>query len=113
MALGIIFIGMIPTYPPDMESYLFGNILSVTRLDIIAMAVMTVIIVFITIVLFNDWKTFLFDPEFAKLRGIKPRFRVFIINFNSINSSSFNKSSRNYISNSFTYSTSSNCKIIL
>lgn len=79
MALGIIFIGMIPTYPPDMESYLFGNILSVTKLDIIAMAVMTVIIVFITIVLFNDWKTFLFDPEFAKLRGIKTTFLEYLL----------------------------------
>lgn len=79
MALGIIFIGMMPTYPPDMDSYLFGNILSVTRTDIIAMAVMTIIIVFITITLFNDWKAFLFDPEFSKIRGIKTTFLEYLL----------------------------------
>ncbi len=55
--------------------FLFGNIfISQARLDIIAMAVMTVIIVFITIVLFNDWKTFLFDPEFCKIKRNKTTF---------------------------------------
>ena len=79
MALGIIFIGMMPTYPPDMDSYLFGNILSVTKTDIIAMAVMTGIIVFITIILFNDWKAFLFDPEFSKIRGLKTTFLEYLL----------------------------------
>ena len=79
MALGIIFIGMMPTYPPDMDSYLFGNILSVTKTDLIAMAVMTAIIVFITIILFNDWKAFLFDPEFSKIRGLKTTFLEYLL----------------------------------
>lgn len=79
MALGIIFIGMMPTYPPDMNSYLFGNILSVTKIDIIAMSIMTVIIVLITIVLFNDWKAFLFDPEFSKIRGLKTTFLEYLL----------------------------------
>lgn len=79
MALGIIFVGMMPSYPPDMNSYLFGNILSVTRTDLLAMAIMTGIIVLITIVLFNDWKTFLFDAEFSKLRGLKTNFLEYLL----------------------------------
>lgn len=79
MALGIIFVGMMPSYPPDMNSYLFGNILSVTRTDLLAMAIMTGIIVLITIVLFNDWKAFLFDAEFSKLRGLKTNFLEYLL----------------------------------
>ena len=79
MALGIIFVGMMPSYPPDMNSYLFGNILSVTRTDLLAMAVMTGIIVIITIILFNDWKAFLFDPEFSKLRGLRTTFLEYLL----------------------------------
>lgn len=79
MALGIIFIGLMPSYPPDMNSYLFGNILSVTNTDLIAMAVMSVIIVVITIVLFNDWKAFLFDAEFSKIRGLRTTFLEYLL----------------------------------
>lgn len=79
MALGIIFIGMMPTYPPDMNSYLFGNILSVTRGDLIAMSIMTAIIIIVTVVLFNDWKTYLFDPEFSKIGGLKTTFLEYLL----------------------------------
>ena len=34
MALGILFIGLTPGYPPDMTSYLFGDILTVSTLYI-------------------------------------------------------------------------------
>ena len=35
MALGILFIALRPGYPPDLNSYLFGNILSVTKSDLL------------------------------------------------------------------------------
>lgn len=79
MALGIIFIGLMPSYPPDMNSYLFGNILSVTKVDLIAMILMSIIIVLVTIILFNDWKAFLFDAEFSKLRGGGTNFLEFLL----------------------------------
>jgi len=79
MALGIIFIGLMPTYPPDMDSYLFGNILSVTKTDIFAMFIMTAIIVTTTLILFNDWKAYLFDPEFSKIRGLRTTFLEFLL----------------------------------
>src|SRR5574344_249746 len=37
MALGTAFIGFMDGYPPDMSSYLFGNILTVTKSDLIMM----------------------------------------------------------------------------
>ncbi|MDO5844441.1 MAG: metal ABC transporter permease [Methanocorpusculum sp.] len=79
MALGIAFIGMMPGYAPDMTSYLFGNILSVTKADIILMFVLTCIVVFIVAMLFNDWKSYLFDEQFAYLNGMKTVFLEYLL----------------------------------
>ena len=79
MALGIGFIGLMPGYPPDMNSYLFGNILAVTQLDLYIMLPLTLIVAFAIISLFNDWKAFLFDQSFAKISGIKTAFLEYLL----------------------------------
>ncbi|SHJ67611.1 metal ABC transporter permease [Parasporobacterium paucivorans] len=79
MALGIIFISLMPGYPPDLNSYLFGNILSVTRLDLNMMIIMTFITVVVIIALFNNWKAYLFDDEFASIIGIKTVFLEYFL----------------------------------
>lgn len=79
MALGIAFTGMMTGYPPDMNSYLFGNILSVRKLDIYIMLPLTLIILLTITVLFNDWKAFLFDSDFAKINGIKTTFLEYLL----------------------------------
>lgn len=79
MALGILFISLMKGYPPDLTSYLFGNILSVTRSDIYLMLVLTIIVVSIIIVLFNDWKAYLFDEEFASIIGIRTALLEYLL----------------------------------
>ena len=74
MALGIAFVGLMPGYPPNLDSYLFGNILSVTKIDTYMIAVMAFIVVITMIVFFNDWKAYLFDEKFAKIIKIKTVF---------------------------------------
>ena len=74
MALGIAFIGIAPGYPPDMDSYLFGNILSVTRKDLLTMVIMTAVIIAVIFIFYNDWKLYLFDEEFASIIGLKTTF---------------------------------------
>lgn len=69
MSLGILFIGLIPGYPPDVTSYLFGNILSVTSFNLILIFIITVIVALVIFMNYNDWKAHLFDPEFAKIIG--------------------------------------------
>lgn len=71
MASGIAFVSLMPGYPPDMNSYLFGNILSVTKADLNIMLPLTVIVLLSVIIFFNDWKAFLFDNRFAKIMGQK------------------------------------------
>ena len=71
MALGILFISLTPGYPPDMTSYLFGDILTVSSFYLKIMGVLSLIIVFSITAIFNYWKAYLFDEEFAKVLGLK------------------------------------------
>lgn len=71
MALGVLFVSIMPTYPPDMSSYLFGNILTVSIDDLAVMIVLTVLIILTISVFYYDWKAFLFDPEFAGIIGFR------------------------------------------
>lgn len=79
MALGILFIALMPGYPPDLSSYLFGNILSVTKVDLYLMISLTLIVMLVIIILFNDWKAYLFDEEFASIIGIKTTFLEYLL----------------------------------
>ncbi len=79
MALGILFIFLMPGYPPDLSSYLFGSILSVTKADLYLMISLTIIVTAVVFILFNDWKAYLFDEEFASIRGIKTAFLEYLL----------------------------------
>ncbi|MTI48288.1 metal ABC transporter permease [Sporosalibacterium faouarense] len=70
MALGILFIAITPGYPPDMTSYLFGDILTVSSSSIIMMSMIDLIIVIVIFSLYNYWKAYFFDEEFSKVIGI-------------------------------------------
>ena len=70
MALGILFIYIAPGYMPDMTSYLFGDILSVSKGSIIYMSLFTFIIVMLFIMLYNYLILYLYDEEYTKIRGI-------------------------------------------
>jgi len=71
MALGILFIGFTPGYPPDVSSYLFGDILTVRRMDVWLMGALTVFMILAITSLFNYWKAYLFDEEFLRVLGVK------------------------------------------
>lgn len=70
MALGILFIALTPGYPPDMNSYLFGNILTVTRFNLAIMVGMTVLVLGVIFLFFQQWKAYLFDEEFTTILGL-------------------------------------------
>lgn len=70
MSLGIFFVSFMPGYPPDMTSYLFGDILTVSNFSLNMMIVANVIVLASVILLFNYWKAYLFDEEFSKVIGI-------------------------------------------
>ena len=73
MALGILFIAMTPGYPPDMTSYLFGDILTISRSNVMLMAALVVIVTTSIFSFFSYWKSFLFDDEFSSVMGLNVR----------------------------------------
>jgi len=79
MACGIFFIGMKKGYAPDIDSYLFGNILSVSKLDIYLMLALSAVIAFIIVSLFSHWKAYLFDEEFATVTGVNTAFLEYLL----------------------------------
>jgi zinc transport system permease protein len=79
MALGIFFIALMPGYPPDLSSYLFGSILSVTKADLKLIFLLTFIVVLVIVCFYNDWKAYLFDSEFASIIGVKTTFLEYLL----------------------------------
>jgi zinc transport system permease protein len=70
MALGIIFVFMTPGYTPNLMSYLFGNILTVTISELIWMFILNVVIIFFFSVFFRKILYIAFDEEFARAAGL-------------------------------------------
>jgi zinc transport system permease protein len=79
MALGILFIALRPGYPPDLSSYLFGNILSVTRADLWLMLILAFLVLAVVTILYQDWKNYLFDEEFAFVMGKPTGFMEYLL----------------------------------
>lgn len=70
MALGIIFVFITPGYTPNLMSYLFGNILTVTISELIWMFVLNLVIIFFFSVYFRKILYIAFDEEFARASGL-------------------------------------------
>ena len=79
MALGILFIALAPGYMPDMTSYLFGDILSVSTTSLIYMAAFTVVVSIVFFALYNPIILYLFDEDYASARGINTRLLGWIV----------------------------------
>lgn len=79
MSLGILFIAFTPGYPPDMSSYLFGNILTVVKLDIQIMLILDIIILLTVMIFFQRLKAYMFDEEFATILGINVVFLDYLL----------------------------------
>lgn len=71
MALGILFISIAPGYMPDMTSYLFGDILSVSTESLVYMAVFTAVIIVLFTMLYNYIIVYLYDEQYAKTKRIR------------------------------------------
>jgi len=66
MAIGIIFIYRTPGYSPNLMSYLFGSILTVSNADIIALGIMSVILILYFGIFYRTILYISFDEVFAR-----------------------------------------------
>lgn len=71
MAIGILMIGFIDSYKPDLFSYLFGNILTVDRFYLYLTLGLGVGVLIVLSFLFKRFIFITFDRELANLQGIK------------------------------------------
>jgi len=77
MSMGILFIAKTPGYADPM-SYLFGNILLVSRGDLVLLAVLDAIVILLAWRGYFQLEASAFDEEFARTRGV-PTDAVFLI----------------------------------
>ena len=70
MAIGIVFISRTPGYNVDLLSYLFGNILLISRDQLFVIATLDAVILSLVTVFYKPLLAIAFDEEFARLRGI-------------------------------------------
>lgn len=66
MAIGIIFIYLTPGYTPNLMSYLFGSILTVSKADIIALGIMSAVLIVYFGVFYRAILYISFDEVFAR-----------------------------------------------
>ncbi len=70
MAIGVLAIWLTPGYPPDMTSYLFGDILNVNKSYLIMMEIFAPITLLFSISFFKYLRLYLFDENYTKIIGI-------------------------------------------
>ncbi|WP_456446504.1 metal ABC transporter permease [Thiolapillus sp.] len=74
MSIGILFISRTPGYATDLVSYLFGNILLVSREQIGHMAILDLLVIGMVLAFYRQFLAVSFDEEFARLRGVPVNF---------------------------------------
>lgn len=79
MALGIIFVFLTPGYTPNLMSYLFGNILTVTVSELLWMFVLNILIILFFSVYFRKVLYIAFDEEFARAAGLPVNFINYLV----------------------------------
>jgi zinc transport system permease protein len=79
MALGVIFVFLTPGYTPNLMSYLFGNILTVSRQEIWAMFVLTIVLAGVFGYWFRNILYIAFDEEFARASGLPVAFFNYLV----------------------------------
>jgi zinc transport system permease protein len=70
MAVGILFLHKTPGYAPNLMTYLFGDILSVERQDVLWTLALVVLVVVTVAVFFKELVAVSFDEEFAAVQGV-------------------------------------------
>lgn len=73
MALGILFIFMTPGYVPELNTFLFGNVLTVTRTDLSLFGILTGVLAVVYALFGRVIVAVSFDEDFARIRRLPVR----------------------------------------
>lgn len=78
-ALGIMLVSISKGFNADLFSYLFGNILTISKFDILFSGILSVAVVLFILFFYNDLAFIIFDEEAARTTGIKTRLFNYLI----------------------------------
>jgi len=73
MAVGIVFLHLTPGYAPNLQTYLFGNILTVTAQDVRLTAGLVVVLLLLLALFWKELVAVAFDEAFAAVQGVPVR----------------------------------------
>jgi len=79
MATGVIFIALTPGYNNDLMSYLFGNILMVTKHDLYLLVILDTFVIIVGVALYHKLCAICFDEDFAKVKGMNVTFYYLLL----------------------------------
>jgi hypothetical protein len=71
MAIGVLFVFMTPGYVPELTTFLFGNILTISTYDLIMEAMYAAILVAVFTIAHRQIVACAFDPDFARVSGLR------------------------------------------
>ncbi len=78
MALGVLFIALTPGYQSAM-SYLFGDILMVSRQDFHTVLGLDAVIVLLCLLFYHKFLAVCFDSDFARIKGVRVEFYYLLL----------------------------------
>lgn len=74
MAIGVLFVFLTPGYVPELNAFLFGNILTITETDLWIFGVFALVLIAFYMLFFNKIIVIAFDCDFALVTGEPVRF---------------------------------------
>ena len=73
MAVGVVFLHMTPGYAPNLMTYLFGNILTVGRDDVLLTSALVAVLLLLLALFWKELVAVAFDEAFAAVQGVPVR----------------------------------------
>lgn len=71
MAIGVTFVFLTPGAVPELNAFLFGNILTITAADLWLLAAFTAALILVVGCFFNRIQACAFDPDFMSVIGVR------------------------------------------
>lgn len=78
-AFGILIISRVEAYTTDLFGYLFGDVLSITRTDLLTISVSGVIVLAVVAAFYRQFIFVAFDPTVAAASGLPARFLEYLL----------------------------------
>lgn len=79
MAVGVVFIFLTPGYVPELNAFLFGNILTITHSDLWAFAIYTIVLVLFFSFFYDKIIACAFDRDFARVSHLPVKVISYIM----------------------------------